>query len=1313
MNLQLSILIIIIQVIAFGAFAEETPQIVVPVALKPPTIDGTISKIEWGDAAVIQCAQIYCRLSGTSASFTDYRLKSGTTFYVKYDVNNVYVAADCNEKQLGYPIAFPRKPVDDLTLDDSIQVVLGLRDDIRIRRETLNMGGYVGALGTAATSADHYYQFTVNAAGAVSRTYNENPLFDVGFEAKVSKSDHGWSVEMRIPSCSFGGELRVGNSLYANFIRYRPPHILGWYMPGFGGYYPMPFGKMFFLEEGQSHLRTQQFMVAKTPHNESRMATQASIMYAPLSGSIVGVADGAPAGATLKLDVENAGSNTKVVAVSSSDYVKMKIPAGQQPSRHASFSIIDANGSVLSQVQKNLPKVDAPEWFNTDAGIDYLDSKIPRPWTKPIIESNTVKLVNKSISFGEFGLPYSVIDKFGDLFAGQAKFVAEVKGEQLIFRTDKLVIKAVGHQVLIDANANCNIGSIQTRIAVDYDGFIEVKLRLKDIHADDLSKLALRVPLKKNCAKYIHRELVQEIKELTGFGYTANGGPIWVGSEDKGIAFNYDVNPFYSVNLRRQINVIQTDQCCWLEINFVDAAGQLPDNTIIHFFLQPTPTKPLGLAKVHPQVTWWWENWSDYQGYPDITKIPVVKKWTAELHSNNKIGLLYTCQHLAENSPDFEQFKDDLLGLPAWVCYKRAFEPGLGIPCYFCCKRGPEGDMQLWGLKKLSREAQIDGIVSDGLSVAWPCANPAHMHGCQDSVVVSWEGEDHTRTLDTRRFLKRVRGIFDETNRPFCMAAHTGGGLDISTLSFFDVYMEGEQLSRFNPGYRIPRYVFAVGYNGYPWGYRTIFWDKTWRRTRGFFWSLTYALLHDCELEDTDMTQRIYAGFNKDSETTYYPYWRENPYVKIDSKTTLMSFYLKRDAGLFVIGNLNSESDKYQINLEKIFDTNQVSVEELLSGDRSINCGAVLKGQLEGYKCVVFLIKPVRNTTKRWIENGLNPKDWQLTTGGSFDVNAIRLSAVGNEVKAVYSKHTFSGKGHVSFVVRHSGRMSINFGRARLFWDNGWNAISVPQTEVSMKLFNPPAVHERNVQLEFAFNDGWLEALYDGQPLCRYFYIGCDDIQWSLSTWYHDSIEVRPISVSNDYIPLFAPGIARDIIPMQAKEESIDLTKQLLKSWSVQDSNNGQMNDSDSVSSYKLFSKIGKPEVVAVLHGGTCGEDVRLAFKIRAINRFKISIGTVTLMHDSGWKMEGPLNGWSEGKINPVDFDPNDIHTVIISAIHGKFDVFCDDKIVVHAMQFELPVLHNQIQITTWAGDNIEFELREFSIHPSKIQVSDRNSVSL
>jgi hypothetical protein len=310
----------------------------------------------------------------------------------------------------------------------------------------------------------------------------------------------------------------------------------------------------------------------------------------------------------------------------------------------------------------------------------------------------------------------------------------------------------------------------------------------------------------------------------------------------------------------------------------------------------------------------WHELWSDYQGFPDLTKIPQVKQRSAEAHARGDLQLLYFSQVLAENSPGFKEHKSELIAPPERNWYQRQTypegTPGKGIPCYVCDVCGPFGDLLLDGIAKLADQADIDGVYMDGPSIPWQCDNRCHKY-CGGRPDIGWETEDFTPYIGTRRFLKRLRGLFQERRKQFFLATHTGGYINVATQGLCDSHLEGEQLARFAPGYRLPLGGIAVGYCGRPWGFRTDMFPMlptfTPQETR------TWALLHDVEAGDGPygstigraFEKRVYSDFQDDSQVAYYPYWRSQPHISLTKGSALFSYYRKADATLLNIGNLS------------------------------------------------------------------------------------------------------------------------------------------------------------------------------------------------------------------------------------------------------------------------------------------------------------------------------------------------------------------------------------------------------------------------
>ena len=1133
----------------------DAPSANVPPRSRAVVLDGRLSPQEWDDAAVVHIVAADDRTGPASGPVI-------TTCRLKYDEQALWVGWLCRERVDGYPRAYPREPMDDLTQDDAVQVVLGVADEHEIVREVLNMGGYRGAMGTEAARADHYYQFTTSAVNAQSRTYNESLLRRPVFESRTAVVEGGWSAEMRIPWSSCGLDRIVGRTVYANLFRFRPPGRSAWHLPGFGGYRPMPFGQVTFLPRDRADQRTVEREPTPTPRQDASQLTEAAISYHPLSGAVVATIrhDGRSEGAVATLEVEGLGRKKRVLSRQPQQRMIFEIEPGSQPARQASLRIVSRGGELLYQTQRGLQAVTAPPWLGTDAGIEYLDREIPRPWTRPVVRGRTVQLVDKTLRFGPLGLFDSITDSAGELLAGSTTVQVEVDGESLRFEPESSSVRAEGTAVRVEAVAKSAMCRIESRSRVDYDGFTVVKLRLLGGDPERISRLAVRIPLRAEHARFAHRVLVQNVRPLTGFGHEAPAGPLWVGSEGKGLSFSFDTPVFRSRNRRTQMRVIKGDEDrTWMELNFVDGPGQVTqEGHVFRFFLHPTPTKPASLEKVRPRVAWQWERWSDWQGYPDLAKMDGLKQWSEGLHAEDRIALLYTCQGMAEDAPGFQAHKDDLMAWPAWAHYRRSYNPGRGVPCYHVCKRGPEGDLQLWAFEKLAREGGIDGTVSDGLSLPWNCDNPGHAHGCGRPVTVAWDEDARSRIVETRSFLKRLRGIFNDTGRPFYLSAHCGGGLDINTLSFFDSYMEGEQLSRYRPGYMIPRHIYAIGYNGYPWGFRTEFWEKTWRRnTRGWNWSLTYALLHDNEVHDGFIAHDIYRGFDDDATTKYYPYWRPGPHVRLKADRSLASYYLKDDQALVIVSNLSYEDDPIELDLSRLLPDRPINVTEMLTDRAAALEDRRFRTVLKGYHCLALKVQagtaaPERDGTPSptppspapFTLEGHDSKLWR-TNADDPSVTADESADLGegltglNLTSKLYrafatarlKPYRLGRNGTLALRVRIEKRFRLAIGPMELHHYTRWKMIGPLAGWNQGTVYHVPVSPDSTYLLVLTLRDGRVDAVLGDRLLVRdmAFDLPAAGNELVIRTWAGNHVAFALEKLSTEPRQLYQKGVAHPV----------------------------------------------------------------------------------------------------------------------------------------------------------------------------------------
>jgi hypothetical protein len=1153
------IAVFVLLFIAGSVVADGLPNIKVPLTSVPVKIDGQFHANEWQDAALLQRMYIL----GTTEQSTQ-----NTKVYLKYDSTALYVGIHCSEKVKGYPKAYKRKPTDYLGDDDAVQVVLGVADQ-STTRDTLMMGGYEGAMNTEVAKADHYYQFSVNAAGASTRTYNESPLERPLFESAVSKSVDGWYVEMRIPFESAGFKSSKGRTVFFNFYRFRPPVTLGWYAQAYGGYSPMSFGTLTLSDSDQKTIEQPLPPVALKKKSPTTTPKAIAIMdFYPLAGEVIARINGGtnkkPSTAILQID----GVGEKKVTVKGNDVkLAVSIPKSYTSAITAHLTVRSADGKLLFDESKEFKNpTDKPAWSGNDVSADYEKLKVPAPWKKPVITGHRVKLHNKTMDFGNSGLLNSVAFADGDLLAGNSEVILKAKGKILQLGAGKTVAKLLGNQALVQSINPIPGGAVEIRNMVDYDGFTVVKLRVTGLDSSTINKLAVRIPIKPEDAKFVYRETAQTIRELTGFGWEGKAGPVWVGGHDKGLSFDFDTPVFLSKNERSQIQVVEEKGKTWLQVNLVDAKGQIKERDhIFRFILQPTPTRQPSLDKtgIYHRTALWFEEWTDYQGYPDLTKMSKVKERSDKAHTEGKLQMIYFGQVLASNAPGFNEFQNDFLAPPSRGWYKRAYDPGKDVVCYVSCARGAFGDLLLDGIKKLSDQGGIDGVYMDGTSVPWDCDNPSHIY-CAGRPEIGWDAEDFTPYIGTRRFLKRLRGIFDSKNKPYYMMAHTGGAINIATMSLCDGHYEGEQLARYRPGYRLPLSTFASGYCGRPWGFRTDLLPI--RPVYSCEEMRTWGLLHDGEVGDgpygepggAALENRIYGDFQDDTKVKYYPYWQSQPHVKINKGNVLCSYYRKDDSAMVILGNLSWTDQDVVVDLSKLFPGKVLQAIDVVNQVPFAVKDNKLVLTLKLHRYAAFLIspqtgnvvvadKPIPDTSTTPVPfnvSKLASEDWQLAKD-RYGVGIDREYKMGDtpgcikltstlwmaEANIRLEKYPIGSGAHVKLRIQHSGILKISIGNSGFYYGGNWVSYGLDPWNRGV-LYQPTAVKDRPVEIELSLKNGLLDATYDGKALASGLALGGLDNQsiLALATWSNDWLAFDLGQVSSEPVVLYAESVKHPVL---------------------------------------------------------------------------------------------------------------------------------------------------------------------------------------
>ncbi|MBQ7256646.1 MAG: hypothetical protein IJS60_03015 [Abditibacteriota bacterium] len=1066
-----------------------------------------------------------------------------TQLYLKYDDNNLYALFICYENQKGYPKAFNRE--ENLMIDDAVQIVLGLSAE-ESARGSLNMGGYEGAY-SEISPCDFYYQFTVNSENSKTRDYLEMHLDRPLFDSKIKKENNRWLALMTIPFKSWGVKKPDGLSFYFNAYRSRPPETFGYKNYSYGGYRPMSFARAKFTSEPSLNNTFTQKETKK-----ENIIDDFSLRYYPTAKQICSQALMSNTNQNFYLIMESDKFETIKNEIKAGKQTNLAFNIGDNPNLpiNVKAKIISSAGTVLKEDSLTVESTpEMPEYLNFEFG----EGIIPKPWTKPVIKGNTIKLLNKDIVIGKGGFFASVTGK-GELLAGDMNLIININGKPVPLELINQDIKEYGRGVLVTSKYKCHNGTFDIKLKIDFDGFTQVKMRSADIEPDILSKLSLNVPLKRENALFVNRSNVQRTVKIDKFGWHGDcDGYMWVGCHECGLGYEYDqFNSTFAEKKRNNIEIINDKDISLLKLNFIDEKGQIKEKGhVFVFYLTPTPTKDYSLNKhgLYHGVELWFETWSDWQGYFDFAKLPQIKERVENAEKKGNDFAIYFSQCLAEDSPASQLYFNDLTAFPKANMYQRAYEniPGKGVPCYLSCVRELFGDLILYGIDKAVKEAGLSCIYMDGPSLPWACQNPSHNH-CDSNVYDIWEDDYLYPYEKTRDFLIKMRNILSQSGKPITMVAHTGGGISPGTMSLCDNFFEGEQVSRYKQGYNIPQNIFSVGYSGTPWGMRheiiispNINNDKKLR---------ALCLLHDSTCapykDSYDLENKIYKDFQNDKETEFYPYWRKQDKINYEGKS-LMTYYLNKDKALVVFGNLTFYNDTIKCDLSKLLGERAVAID---GDDDSIIYDDVKNISFNiapnHYKILmVYKDKSLVNQTKETIKKNIikekqeeykyenSTTGWKANIGdpgnaGEILDNNITINTTLQKAEGIIEFEKNIDNFFGEFEIERVGPISINIGPSRVLIANKTVKLETVDDWNNGIIISNDFDEITHLNVKLSINNNEMDVIINDKVVCYNVMPKLDkDInKISFRTWADSYIIFKPILVTNnetDLIPQVHP----------------------------------------------------------------------------------------------------------------------------------------------------------------------------------------------
>ena len=641
------------------------------------------------------------------------------------------------------------------------------------------------------------------------------------------------------------------------------------------------------------------------------------------------------------------------------------------------------------------------------------------------------------------------------------------------------------------------------------------------------------------------------------------------------------------------------------------------------------------------------------------------------------------------------QFRENLALQPAWRYY---FWQGKN--CFATCKRGPEGDLQLHNYRKLIAETGIRGLMSDGLSVPWGDSNPLHGESCGAMTKLSMDREIQSRVVKQREFLKRIRGLFDATGEEFCLVAHTGGGIDVNTLSFFDSYFEGEQLMRYRRGYYPSEAMFSIGYSGLAWGWRTIYWPKQLHNYDGLDTALAYALLFNSEYYTSDdvdpvnIDVELLERFAKPGNT-FHPFWRKHEKIGFESANCYASLYYGPDESLAVVSNLRYGKNPYRLDLSRLYPGREIEVYDYL---RKIPVdSAVVEDTLEPFSCRLLTVRPKPATAAAAElpkQEAGSEAQWRIYGGSRGQDGVIALKAVPGAPasRAELRNFTFGRELSVCIEFVADGRVGVEFGGIDFIRDNGWLFYNENGEEPAGVVNRFAAARDGWNRLVLTVRDGRLNVHLNNKLLVydKKLDLKSENNHLAFRTWHDNTLSFRLIHARN-FVAEDPPGAEGFDIADQSRE------------WEF-----GNAAEAKAAGN-RLLLRASPEKGLAVADFKRCfRKDLYLEMKVRLPERFNFVMGNITLSYGGGfpgwgWLVRGLTDPYSRGWVfQQVPLAGKEYKPLVINLRDGVLNVLYDGKVVVKNLTAALPEGPNSLSVQTWHDDVIDAEIVELSTRPRR-----------
>lgn len=568
---------------------------------------------------------------------------------------------------------------------------------------------------------------------------------------------------------------------------------------------------------------------------------------------------------------------------------------------------------------------------------------VPEPWTPVVADGNTIKCWNRAYAFDNSLMPSTISSGAVQLLSKPIELNATVHalpndvshtwfGEKEEWGPARLSVGQRDPDVVkFTTQAESKHLVARCEYTAEFDGMVLCDLtitprtgsaRLRDIN--------IALPLNAEVAKlYQHQTFKIAWEQSYGKNGTEplNAGALpgymalpfvhtmWIGDERRGLQWFAESDE--GLSPRGYFLTVDKNRLMKLSLSGTRVISKSKPFHFV-FGLMASPVKPM-LAPYQMRWAFWWQN-------PAMWREPSVEN--SGLLSLHKNGVQFF--HLKGTSGDPYIDTPELPGLlkaaagygmhamgsaGGWLNskhkdYTRDMDT---LPRTIFTAEGTPGEEisvcqgsnhRLWLLdraEKAFNQLKLDGIYLDGTAYPGFCENLSHGCGYVDSTGI----HATVPILKVRELMKQLYLLCRATGRPTCITAHISGLICLPTLSFADVYLDGEHIAKEWP--ESPAYDLA-GFRaeelGQQYGIPSVYLTMI---PGGEDRNSTYAAIHGMSHINISETGGRFWKATEDfgtADAQWIPYWEDGKPITTDADLKISTYVRKPAGALSVIGNL-------------------------------------------------------------------------------------------------------------------------------------------------------------------------------------------------------------------------------------------------------------------------------------------------------------------------------------------------------------------------------------------------------------------------